>query len=123
MRAPDNRWEAVSACPANGLALRCLAMAAAQAGALDEALGAYDTLVHIAADSDWAHADRGRALLVARRPAEALEPLRRALELNRWNVSAQRGLASAHANLGDLDAARSRLEGALRLHPRNGLRR
>jgi len=108
---------AVAGCDANGLALRCLGGAARLAGSPDEALLAHHQLVALAPQSDWAHYELGHTLLMARRPNDAVKAFERALDLNRWNITARRGLASAHANLGDFDAAVSDLERAVELRP------
>jgi arabinofuranosyltransferase len=109
---------AVAGCAANGLALRCLGGAARQAGSLNEAILAHQQLVARAPQSDWAHYELGHTLLMSRRPSDAIEPFERALDLNRWNISALRGLASAHANLGDFKSAVDKLEQAVTLRPK-----
>jgi arabinofuranosyltransferase len=109
---------AVAGCAANGLALRCLGGAARQVGSLDEALLAHQQLVVRAPQSDWAHYELGHTLLMSRRPSDAIEPFERALDLNRWNITALRGLASAHANLGDFKSAVDDLERAVALRPK-----
>ena len=110
---------AVTGCDANGLALRCLGGAARVTGLLDESLLAHQRLVGLAPQSDWAHYELGHTLLIARRPNDAIESFERALALNRWNITARRGLASAHAGLGDLDAAVDALERAVELRPKH----
>ena len=109
---------AVAGCDANGLALRCLGGAARLAGLLDEAVLAHERLVARAPQSDWAHYELGHTFLMARRPSEAIGAFERALDLNRWNITAWRGLASAHANLGGFDAAGEALESAVALRPK-----
>ncbi len=109
---------AVAGCDANGLALRCLGGAARRAGRLDEALSAYRKLVSLAPLSDWAHYELGHTLLTARQPLTAVDSLERALELNRWNITALRDLASAHASLGRVGDALEALEEAVALRPK-----
>lgn len=111
---------ATAGCDANGLGLRCLAGAARLVGALEEALSASERLVVLAPDSDWAHYELGHTHLMALRPREALESFERALNLNRWNINARRGAASAQANLGNFDAAVEALEQAAALRPKLG---
>ncbi|TDI48487.1 MAG: tetratricopeptide repeat protein [Acidobacteria bacterium] len=108
---------AVAGCDANGLALRCLGGAARLTGALDEALRAHHELVAQAPEADWVHYELGRTLLMARQPNDAIDSFKHALDLNRWNIDARRGLASAHASLGDFGAAADDLERAVALRP------
>ena len=108
---------AVAGCDANGLALRCLGGAARLAGFLDEAVSAHELLAEHAPQSDWAHYELGHTLLVARRPTDAIAAFDRALQLNPWNITARRGLASAHAGVGNLGAAVEALENAVALRP------
>ena len=91
---------------------------ARQAGSLNEAILAHQQLVARAPQSDWAHYELGHTLLMSGRPSDAIDPLERALDLNRWNISALRGLASAHANLGDFKSAVDKLEQAVTLRPK-----
>ncbi len=109
---------AVAGCDANGLAWRCLGGAARRVGRFEEAVAAHRRLVAMAPHSDWAHLELGHTLLAAQQPLLAIDALERALELNRWNLTARRGLASALAGLGRLDEAVDALEQAIALRPK-----
>ena len=89
--------EAIAGCPANGQAWMCLAGAARLTGAAGEALYAQGKLAELAPEADWIQLEYGRALLVGGQPARAIEAFERAIELNRWNTDAIRGLAAARA--------------------------
>ncbi len=56
---------------------------------------------------------------LAGRPAEAIQALRRALELEPRSAPLHLLLANAYEDAGQLDAARRELDDALRLHPRS----
>lgn len=73
---------AVSGCPDNGLAWKCVAEASDRLGRIELSLDARRQVVRLAPEADWAHAELSRAQHRSGDLAGAVASLERAVELN-----------------------------------------
>ncbi len=81
---------------------------------MDDRIERFRRMTEADPDNELGHYSLGKALLEAGRAAEAVEPLRRAVQLNSQHARASCHLALALKSVGDLAAAREVLEAGYR---------
>lgn len=106
---------AIEITPNNGMARVILGEAFIEDGKIDEALAQFDAAARAGRGAPLPLSEMGRALILQKRFAEAIEPLRRAIAADPTMSAAHENLGSAYLGSGATREALAELEEALRL--------